>query len=151
MRFPTLLKVLEVAYPTALVSMDGLVTAYAKSTVEQNPTLIVDWLNNFTDQVADRLAEQGTDHTYPLELIEANLIPGPTITENHIQAIRDFKLDVPNFDLSQKPEAIFGQLEIYLKSFQSTPLYIQVKRVFFRAMNDVRIELRKIERREYFH
>ena len=138
----SLLKILEMSFPTALQEMGGLIPAYTKSSVAQNPELIADFLNDFTDQVADRLADQGTDRFYPKEITDENLIPGPTITEEQIQVIRSFKLDVPKFNLTQSPENIYKQLETYLKSFQSTPLYIQIKRVFFRAMNDVRKELK---------
>lgn len=118
--------------------MNGLVECYAQTDQAQNPNLIIKWLNVLVTQLADRVSSGGIDLKYPEGLIETSLPLGPEICQRHLDAINSMKLDPFDIENDLTPEAIYTKLQSYLQrsELQSSPLLIQIKRVFFRAMND---------------
>ena len=118
-----------------LSNLDALMNQWKRTNTPQDPSLLVLHVNHLIDQLLSRLSDLNA-RTYP-EPVQS-IKCGDMITPTQIEQISQLKLRNVNFDYSKDAEKVYASLNDYLdySKLTSLPLRLQIKRLFYRKMNE---------------
>jgi len=118
--------------------MGGLVSSYGRTGYAQDPSVIISWFNGLISQISERISAGGVDLEYPLRLLDTGVSLGSMIFQRHVNAINGLKLKSFEPVDHLTPEEIYTKFQSYLQKSElhAPTLTVQIKRIFYRKMND---------------